>query len=960
MSLAMLESRMGVLEERISRVEETLGMKSAEVAGEKLAESEEVIVTDDWPAPANPFPYLRGNDDVNIDAPLDVRPIVNPPSQASVKASTGIPFEIGRALRGKFERYLSPAPTSAPMQPSASTHTPAPTQTPTSTSSPTPTPVMDYEAPARQTPPPQTGLERAIGLKWAGWIGAIVLVIGAGLGIKFAYDEGWFAVFSDSAKLALFSLAGFALIGAGEWVFRKVNKLSAVGLYGAGVAVLFLVSYAGHGFYSLYARNTAFALMGLSTVIGAAVAMRGNLVSIAVLSLVGGNLAPIVLSGVEPNLSSFLVYLLMLQVVALVLAGWGRESKWWMLRGLSLASSALWAFALIATHRPADERFMELMFLTVSAVLYQTELLVTAWNPRDPTAVDLSNVGVIFSTLVTAGLTAAVLTVLNDASDSVRSIWVLGIGAACSSLGFGLRTSAKPAVRAMATALRVQAGALLIVAVPVMFSGTGVEAGWAILAIAFAVISWRLDVRLARFAAVVTWMLAVAHLLGRGLVSHGPATDAAWLTVAGTAISREFVTGCMLALAGHLIAALVDPIRHDAAPRDSLQWIPTIGGTVLWALASLATLPPLGATLSLIIYAWLLLAGDLLTPRLAAAMQGAVVLVLATCKWVFADLLAERFATNWSPSQYIAVFNPIMGIGLLLAISLVALFWLRRQSLLNVLRSWGMGETAERDAVLIIAGLVIGLLTIGISFEIDRVIELKVIAGATRRSADQLRQMAFTMLWTVAGCGHLLLMRYIEGSPARRYVWLSRAGWLPIGMAIKYLTADTAQAALFSAAPSGVFFPLQALTASIVLGGLATVCFIAAESAAVKTRKIAGFLIVLVLLWTGAIAIDSVFDKLTISGSMARVDAHLAQQVARSIYGAVFAVLCVVAGFRLRAAAIRYFGLVLFALTLVKVVFVDLANAGEGYRVLSFLGVGLLLLGTSVLYGKLSPKLLNE
>ena len=38
----------------------------------------------------------------------------------------------------------------------------------------------------------------------------------------------------------------------------------------------------------------------------------------------------------------------------------------------------------------------------------------------------------------------------------------------------------------------------------------------------------------------------------------------------------------------------------------------------------------------------------------------------------------------------------------------------------------------------------------------------------------------------------------------------------------------------------------------------------------------------------------------------------------------------------------------------------DLAGVREGYRVLSFLGLGALLLGTSVLYGKLSPKLLED
>jgi len=69
--------------------------------------------------------------------------------------------------------------------------------------------------------------------------------------------------------------------------------------------------------------------------------------------------------------------------------------------------------------------------------------------------------------------------------------------------------------------------------------------------------------------------------------------------------------------------------------------------------------------------------------------------------------------------------------------------------------------------------------------------------------------------------------------------------------------------------------------------------------------------------------------------------------------------LCVGLGFRVRQAPIRYFGLFLFALTLLKVVVIDLSAASTGYRILSFVGLGALLLGTSVLYGKVSPVLLD-
>ena len=59
---------------------------------------------------------------------------------------------------------------------------------------------------------------------WAGWIGAVVLVIGAGLGIKYAYDQRWFELPPAGSRLALMSLGGFALIGAGEWVFRRDQR----------------------------------------------------------------------------------------------------------------------------------------------------------------------------------------------------------------------------------------------------------------------------------------------------------------------------------------------------------------------------------------------------------------------------------------------------------------------------------------------------------------------------------------------------------------------------------------------------------------------------------------------------------------------------------------------------------------------------------------------------------------
>ena len=66
------------------------------------------------------------------------------------------------------------------------------------------------------------------------------------------------------------------------------------------------------------------------------------------------------------------------------------------------------------------------------------------------------------------------------------------------------------------------------------------------------------------------------------------------------------------------------------------------------------------------------------------------------------------------------------------------------------------------------------------------------------------------------------------------------------------------------------------------------------------------------------------------------------------------------AGFKTRFAGLRYFGLTLLAMALMKIVVIDMRQVSTGYRILSFMGVGLLMLGTSVLYGKVSPRLLGK
>jgi uncharacterized membrane protein len=75
-----------------------------------------------------------------------------------------------------------------------------------------------------------------------------------------------------------------------------------------------------------------------------------------------------------------------------------------------------------------------------------------------------------------------------------------------------------------------------------------------------------------------------------------------------------------------------------------------------------------------------------------------------------------------------------------------------------------------------------------------------------------------------------------------------------------------------------------------------------------------------------------------------------------SITWAVYATLLIIVGLRRKYAPIRYFAIAVFAITILKVFAIDLAELDRLYRVLSVVGLGVALLLTSYLYQKFSSE----
>jgi len=150
---------------------------------------------------------------------------------------------------------------------------------------------------AKNKPAATTPLELIVGGKWMAWIGSAAVVASVVFFLKLAYDQGWWDSVSPVSRCLMAGAFGVAMIGGGEFCLRKISKAASVGLFGAGLSVLYLVAWAASARYQVVSIEASFLLMAVVAVGGFAVTFRSRFLTIGVLSLVGGYAAPMLLNG---------------------------------------------------------------------------------------------------------------------------------------------------------------------------------------------------------------------------------------------------------------------------------------------------------------------------------------------------------------------------------------------------------------------------------------------------------------------------------------------------------------------------------------------------------------------------------------------------------------------------------------------------------------------------------------
>ena len=275
-----------------------------------------------------------------------------------------------------IERRLSESPpAAAALEPSAEATPPPPEPAPPAVSEVAPVeaaPPLPPEIPARQVegaaeppagepppPPPEPPtapgptLEERFGTQWVVWAGFITVVIGAFFFLRFSIEQGWFG---PGTRVLLGALLAIALIAAGEWTRRKELVTGIAGLptahipsilTAAGTTIAYADIWAAYELYQFLSPPVAFLLLGIVALATLAAALLHG-PALAGLGLVGAYVTPLVVSTARPNYWALYVYLMVVSAAAFALA---RARLWRWLAITAVIFGVLWTLPGIADYR---------------------------------------------------------------------------------------------------------------------------------------------------------------------------------------------------------------------------------------------------------------------------------------------------------------------------------------------------------------------------------------------------------------------------------------------------------------------------------------------------------------------------------------------------------------------------------------------------------------------------------
>ena len=242
----------------------------------------------------------------SIDAKERPQPMWNAPPESDAEHPAPSKEPPGAPLASP----ISPAPAMPPPLPIFTAQTSPPSRPNSGQAAAEPPPLANPPSP-RGTPAPLPvfSLEAFMGAKLFAWLGGLALFLGIAFLIKYSFEHN---LITPLMRVTIGGLIGLALVVGGWSVPREKYSVTGQTLCATGVVTLYAVVFGAHALYAFFDLSTAFALMGGITAGAFLLSAQMKAQVIAILGLLGGFLTPIVLSTGEDHPVALFSYIALL------------------------------------------------------------------------------------------------------------------------------------------------------------------------------------------------------------------------------------------------------------------------------------------------------------------------------------------------------------------------------------------------------------------------------------------------------------------------------------------------------------------------------------------------------------------------------------------------------------------------------------------------------------------------
>ncbi len=379
-------------------------------------------------------------------------------------------------------------------------------------------------------------LEKFIGENLINKIGIAVLVVGVGLLLKYAIGKG---LISETGRTLIGLASGGLLVFLAHRLRASFRAFSSV-LIAGGIAIFYFTVWIAFRDYQLIGQTAAFAIMAVITGLAVALAIAYDRKELAVISLLGGFAAPLLVSTGEGNYRVLFTYLLLLDAGMLVLANY---KKWHVIHVLSLALTSLFMGAWAAWSYPVLEPPPALPAFGFATAFFLVFFAMNLrYNLRHKQAFTALDHALLLAN--TAAYYAFGICFLSDLHVRVNGLFtaVLGLYYLGFAVYFHRREGIPRPLKLLLTGLVLT---FISLAAPVQLEGSRITLFWAAEAVLLLWFAQRTDLRLVECASVLVTALMLMSLWMDWQLAYGwanelplrPLLNRAWIAGMASGVS---------------------------------------------------------------------------------------------------------------------------------------------------------------------------------------------------------------------------------------------------------------------------------------------------------------------------------------------------------------------------------------------------------------------------------------